>query len=61
VALAGPGHGRRDYLALLGAVSYAFRSDGARRELRDAGSAEAVLAALGRLVPSGHARTGEDR
>jgi PTS system nitrogen regulatory IIA component len=49
VAIAGPENLRREYLSVLGTLSYLFRSDRVREELRRAAGAEEVVDLLRRL------------
>lgn len=50
VAIAGPENLRREYLAVLGTLSYLFRSDRVRADLRAAESADVVVEILKRLA-----------
>ena len=49
VAIAGPEHLRREYLAVLGTLSYVFRMDRVREELRLAATPEEVVETLRRI------------
>jgi PTS system nitrogen regulatory IIA component len=49
VAIAGPEHLRREYLAVLGTLSYVFRMDRVREELRRASTPEEVVEILRRI------------
>ena len=49
VAIAGPEHLRREYLAVLGMLSYLFRMDRVREELRKASTAAEVVEILRRI------------
>jgi PTS system nitrogen regulatory IIA component len=49
VAIAGPEHLRREYLAVLGMLSYLFRMDRVREELRKAATGAEVVEILRRI------------
>lgn len=49
VAIAGPEHLRREYLAVLGTLSYVFRMDRVREELRQAKAPAEVVEILRRI------------
>jgi PTS system nitrogen regulatory IIA component len=49
VAIAGPEHLRREYLAVLGMLSYLFRMDRVREELRKASTGAEVVEILRRI------------
>jgi PTS system nitrogen regulatory IIA component len=53
LALAGPEQERREYLSVLGMVSYLFRSSGVREEFRRAATVEAVRDLVRRFSPGG--------
>jgi PTS system nitrogen regulatory IIA component len=50
LAVAGPAQGRREYLAVLGSLSYLFRADHVRDRFRAAASAADVVALFGELA-----------
>ncbi|MGQ0722311.1 MAG: PTS sugar transporter subunit IIA [Candidatus Eiseniibacteriota bacterium] len=59
LALAGPEQERREYLSVLGMVSYLFRSSGVREEFRKATTPEAVRDLVRRFSPGGAGVGGE--
>jgi PTS system nitrogen regulatory IIA component len=59
LALAGPEQERREYLSVLGMVSYLFRSSAVREEFRKAKTTEAVRDLVRRFSPGGAGVGGE--